>query len=457
MTWVRDDYLRWLHTTAKEKLTILGGREHSVESKTMQKRCSRFLVLLVVTVAACDQVPLLLGETAASGSEAFPTERTGAALPEVASCPVGQRDGGDGACVPEGTCSPGFVQVGELCGGWVSLVPMLRARDGYATATVLRDGRILIVGGRGKDDSDAPDTAELYDPVAGRVELTEPPETSHSGHTATLLPDGRVLVVGGHASEAVAEVFDPESERWTRVSAPPIPIDRHAATLLPDGGVIVTGGSNSSADNLERVFAYDPEQDQWSALADLQQPRGGHTAVDLPDGDVLVLGGWAYDTDPIVERYDLESKSWTNVLPDALKTERSFDAAVRLTDGRVFVHTENGIAPALIYDPSNDSWAQVADRPSTMSGGRPAVLALPSGHVLIASGDTAGNNAHTSLYDSVSDSWTEGEEAPGGRFQRHVSYEHQGSAGLLFGGLVKADESSEDEVATDAVEVYLLR
>ena len=41
-------------------------------------------------------------------------------------------------------------------------------------------------------------SAEIYDPVLGTWSLTRLDEHGPPDHTATLLSDGRVLVVGGH-------------------------------------------------------------------------------------------------------------------------------------------------------------------------------------------------------------------------------------------------------------------
>ena len=84
------------------------------------------------------------------------------------------------------------------------------------TATLLRDGRVLVASGF--NSSGEVPVAELYDPAAGTWSLAAPPLVPRHYATATQLPDGRVLLAGGFSSAGVtnhAELYDPAANTWT--------------------------------------------------------------------------------------------------------------------------------------------------------------------------------------------------------------------------------------------------
>ncbi len=115
------------------------------------------------------------------------------------------------------------------------------------TATLLLNGKVLIVGGLAADGSFVK-TAEIYDPVTGKFAATGDLNTPRFRHTATLLQNGKVLIAGGYAGQALAgsEIYDPQSGTFTVVSSPMTSArSQHSATLLGDGRVMLAGGENS--------------------------------------------------------------------------------------------------------------------------------------------------------------------------------------------------------------------
>src|SRR5437867_1645285 len=67
------------------------------------------------------------------------------------------------------------------------------------TATLLPNGKVLVAGGFTGlfGPYSATNTAEIYDPATGTWRYTGSLRFARARHTATLLANGRVLVVGG--------------------------------------------------------------------------------------------------------------------------------------------------------------------------------------------------------------------------------------------------------------------
>jgi len=178
-------------------------------------------------------------------------------------------------------------------GKWTATGSMVKARSGQ-TATLLSDGRVLVAGGSAGDLATAR-SAELYDPGSGKWRATASMTTARSLHSATALPDGMVLVAGGQGLGSTpepiktAELYDPSSGRWALTGSMTTAGYYHAATLLADGRVLVVDGSN--ADGRASVELFDPAGSKWKAAANMTQVRAGPTVTTLPDGRVLVAGG----------------------------------------------------------------------------------------------------------------------------------------------------------------------
>ncbi len=229
------------------------------------------------------------------------------------------------------------VEIWDPAGGaWTAGADMLAARDSMGTAA-LRDGRVLVVGGVGIDERGYLITSladvEIFDPRTGAWTAAAPMSEARVNHTATALRDGRVLAVGGGGVDGpysnTAEIYDPGADAWTAASSMSVGRAFHTATLLADGRVLVVGGKG------KRTLAevYDPAADAWSAAGETELPRAEHAATLLADGRVLVTGGVGHLAPS--EVFEPESLSWTTV--GSLRTGRYRHGAARLTDGRIVV------------------------------------------------------------------------------------------------------------------------
>jgi hypothetical protein len=114
--------------------------------------------------------------------------------------------------------------------------------------------------------------------------------------TATLLPDGRWLLVGGEGQDgprATAAFWDPHTRATTPVSGTlASPRAWHTATMLPDGTVLVVGGVGADGQVVESVERFEPATQAFVAVPGTAlTPRVSHTVTLLTDGRVLLAGG----------------------------------------------------------------------------------------------------------------------------------------------------------------------
>src|SRR5262249_60662971 len=128
-------------------------------------------------------------------------------------------------------------------GAWSPAGTLSQPRSGYFVAVRLADGRVLAAGGQYTA------SAELYDPATNSWTTTGSMNVGRISFTGTLLRDGRVLVVGGNSLSGVqasAELYNPATGRWTLTGSLRTSRVDHTATLLTDGTVLVAGGWHPS-------------------------------------------------------------------------------------------------------------------------------------------------------------------------------------------------------------------
>lgn len=171
---------------------------------------------------------------------------------------------------------------------------MATGRVGH-TATLLASGEVLIAGGLTTASSDPVATAEVYNPASGVFSPTTGSMTAaRAGHTATILQDGRVLITGGFSDQtlagvATAEIYDPATHSFAVTGSMALARWSHTATLLPNGTVLVVGGEGVSSNITAEV--YDPLAGSFQPLGFTQSPRSAHSATLLQNGKVIVIGG----------------------------------------------------------------------------------------------------------------------------------------------------------------------
>jgi Galactose oxidase, central domain/Kelch motif len=293
--------------------------------------------------------------------------------------------------------------------GWSATGSLGAARYGH-TATLLANGKVLVVGGYTRRV--ATGSAELYDPATGQWSATGSLSTPRGGHIAVRLANGKVLVAGGNSDSSAeissAEIYDPDTGAWsatgnlsgTRVDG--------TATLLADGRVLVNGDIRSGGGVIECCFfqLYDPATGSWTATGNRINGHFTPTATLLPNGKVLVVGDYG------AELYDPATGSWTAT--GNLITARYSHTATLLPNGKVLVAggsrdgnlCDYGMANAELYDPATGQWSATGSL--TIPRTSHTATLLPNGKVLIAAGVRECGDAINSaeLYDPATESWS---------------------------------------------------
>lgn len=184
-----------------------------------------------------------------------------------------------------------------------------------------------------------------------------PPTMSHKrrNHSATLLNDGRILVIGGRAvdgfwpgegtlgTQQSAEIFDPKTETFTTVGSMDFYSMRsgHEAVLLNDGRVAVIGGAGVYGKGNVYIEFFDPTTNQFTKSALHPELGGWRGLAVFPFRDsnkLLLVGGVAMKitappTRELVSAllYDVD----TDTLLQTNCPQLVGASAAQLSDGRV--------------------------------------------------------------------------------------------------------------------------
>jgi WD40 repeat protein len=321
---------------------------------------------------------------------------------------------------------PTAAEVYDPATGTFSAVGHLSTGRYLANAALLPNGLVLVAGGLDDDDNSLA-SAELYDPATGTFAPTGTLATARAAATATVLPGGKVLFTGGTASGPLvvsAELYDPATGTFTPAGNMTTGRAAHNATLLPDGKVLITGGFGPGGLSAE---LYDPATGMFTPAGMLTVPRTDSTATLLPSGKVLIAGG----AGPGGANAELYDPATGMSMPTGSMLEARFLAtATLLPGGQVLIAGGAGttgiLASAEIYDPDTGSFHAVGP----MATGRYIFTAtlLPDGRVLVAGGLNGDALSSAELFDPSSYSFS----ATGDMQNRR----HQATATLLPDGTV---------------------
>jgi hypothetical protein len=198
------------------------------------------------------------------------------------------------------------------------------------TASLTASGNVLVTGGARTIGGPAVDNVQVFSRSSGQFNALENGLLSpRVGHTATVLDDGRILIVGGGTREEIAgtgelvesvEIFSPESGMSTAISVVGDPIRRmyHTASYrITDDGLTVDliGGTGDvqyapspelgvRRDMRSFLFRSDTLYALSPAIGPFIEPMTGHSQTPLRsfspgEAASFLVTGFSYDPQPL--------------------------------------------------------------------------------------------------------------------------------------------------------------
>jgi Kelch motif protein len=290
-----------------------------------------------------------------------------------------------------------------MAGSWQSLTH--QPNFNMSTMILLSDGRVMV-----QEEATphwhalTPDNHGSY--INGTWSTLADMSFWRRYYASGMLRDGRIVLIGGEQSGAggdtnKGEIYDPVSDTWSAIPSPPgwTEVGDASCCILPDGRLMI--GALSSP----QCTIYDLVSNSWLSAANKAIRSNEETWVLLPDDTILTAQCFPpYRS----ERYSISSNSWKDEgsipvdIVDHVMAE--IGPAILLYNGKVIYFGAANVAgfgKTAIYTPpalytGTGSWTQGPDIPklggdTMVCNDCPASL-LPNGKVLVACAPFAVNN-----------------------------------------------------------------
>lgn len=275
---------------------------------------------------------------------------------------------------------------------------MIQKRAAH-TATLLKDGRVLIAGGIVEDGSgnELPLTnSEIYNPETNQFNKISGLVEQHCNHSASLLESGEVLIIAGWKTGArsdAIEIFNPETNTFRLATRLEKPLQAHNAVLLNDGKVLIVGGNFSESDYAMNAYLYDYKTNSLTKTGKLNYGRMAFTATLLKNGNVLIAGG--RNENGVLNKAEIyNSATGEFELKGDLKTNRYKHGASVMENGNVILiggsdkNDWNGkYKSAEVYDAELGEFTELIEMNAERFKLQEGVVMLADGNILAGGGN----------------------------------------------------------------------
>jgi Kelch motif len=314
-----------------------------------------------------------------------------------------------------------------MAGTWQPLVQ--QPTFNTSTMMLLTDGRIMVQEEATQHwHALTPDIHGSY--VDGTWSTLADMSIWRRYYASGVLRDGRVVIIGGEQSGAggdttLGEIYDPVTDTWSPIPSPPgwTMVGDASCCILPDGRLMI------GALTTPQCAIFDPVTDTWSAAASKAVRSNEETWVLLPDGTILTAQCFPpYQA----EKYIIATNTWQNegAIPVQLVDPgmAEIGPAMLMYNGKVIYFgaaNSGGVGKTAIYTPPasptlQGTWIAGPDIPKVggqtiVSNDCPASL-LPNGTVLFTGANFVNGNWGQPIlffeYDPVANTITQAPTPP---------------------------------------------
>jgi N-acetylneuraminic acid mutarotase len=301
------------------------------------------------------------------------------------------------------------------------LPKLLSPRHGVAV-TVLGDSLYAIGGAAEKGHFGSSKTAAVLDLSDGQAAAPTSPDVEwqpirdarfRRQYAAATAEGGRVLLLGGLGKDQTASAktaaYDKVLDFWTGQPELPRALHHHMAVTY-NGEAVVMGGFVSGDEQNPEVSGsvYVLREGSWKTLPSLKHPRAAAAAAVVGDKIVVVGGEADGKLVPQTEVYDGEG--WTDVAKITTPREHlgaaSDDHYLYAIGGRDLTQDKN-LGTLERYDPESDSWKSLEPMPTPIRGVGAAYI---DGRLIAVGGETPdGPSDAVQAYEIKKKTWSSSE------------------------------------------------
>ncbi len=316
-------------------------------------------------------------------------------------------------------------------GRWVAAAPLPKPR-GHLGAAVVGD-RIYAIGGSDPHDPVPLDLpwVHRYDPASDSwTEVAPLPFPRSHFEQSTLVRDGRIVILGGRSTAigraSVGDVteYDPVTDRW--LALPPLPKPLHSPFAALIGGRMFVGlGGTRSPDNVA----------VWSERMEMPWRPAPPPPVALGEVSAASIGSRFYlvgDGEPWTLALDLGTGHWEPIEQHAIRPATGNHHAAEVWNGQLFLFggIDRGAGMVQIYNPATNMWRFGPSMP--FAGGSIASAQIGSQIYLAGGIGEHGTTSEAVRFDPATETWTP--IAPMPLPRNHAAAATDGRRFFVFGG-----------------------